>query len=374
MFRRSSRPIATLFGIPLHLHWSAVLTAGFVAMSTPAIVGLDGSLTSVLLIGGLAAFLFGSSLIVHEYSHALMARRRGIGVRRVSMWALGGVAELEVEPRRWQDELAVSVVGPLASLAIGVVTLGAALGVAAAGFGVPARLFAWLAIVNVGLGIFNLLPGFPLDGGRVLHSLIWWRTGNRHRSTVIAANSGRVVGGLVIALGVVTMFLGGSGFLTALIGWFIMSSAAQARAQAQEALELAGVRAGDIARPLPMSVNADLSIDDFVHYWLPANPSPTEVILLTDHDQRATGLVPMAAVAAVAPMSASGVPMSALAIPATSLGVVSPSTDLGDAFAASPSGFILVSEPDRLVGYITPRDLRRTAHPTPTPAGTGVTG
>ncbi|HNI34134.1 MAG TPA: hypothetical protein PLV93_01980, partial [Microthrixaceae bacterium] len=65
MFRRSSRPIATLFGIPLHLHWSAVLTAGFVAMSTPAIVGLDGSLTSVLLIGGLAAFLFGSSLIVH---------------------------------------------------------------------------------------------------------------------------------------------------------------------------------------------------------------------------------------------------------------------------------------------------------------------
>ncbi len=82
----------------------------------------------------------------------------------------------------------------------------------------------------------------------------------------------------------------------------------------------------------------------------------------------------MAAVAAVAPMSASGVPMSALAIPATSLGVVSPSTDLGDAFAASPSGFILVSEPDRLVGYITPRDLRRTAHPTPTPAGTGVTG
>jgi len=305
-----------------------------------------------------------------------MARRRGIGVRRVSMWALGGLAELETEPRRPQDEFAVSIVGPLSSLAIGAVSLAAAvgLGLASGGVNVAAQLFAWLAFLNIVLGVFNLLPGFPLDGGRVLHSLIWWRTGKRHRATAVTAGSGRVIGGLLIAFGVWSFLSGGSGLLTAFIGWFIMSSAGQARTQAQQAERLGGRRAGDIARPLPLAVRGDLTVDDFVRFWLPAHPIPTDMVLVTDHDNRATGLVPMAAIAAVAPMRAPGMRLDSLAIPATALAVVAPGTDLGDAFAASPSGFILVSEPDRLLGYITPIDLRQAAPtgPPPTPAGSGV--
>lgn len=372
MINRSSRPIATLFGIPLHLHWTALLTALLIAVSAPAAVGISGGgLGASLLIGGLAVLMFGASLVAHEYAHALVARRRGIGVRRVQMWALGGMAELESEPRRWQDELAVSVVGPLMSLAIGVVAVGAALGLGLGGFDVPASLSAWTAVVNIGLGVFNLLPGFPLDGGRVLHSLIWWRTGRRHRATTITAGTGRVIGYGLIAFGAWSFVTGNGGLLTAFVGWFIVSAAQQARAHASEAERLGGIRAGDVARPLPLAVRGDLTVDDFVRYWLPANPTTSEVVLITDTDQRATGLVPMAAISAVAPLHAPDLRLEALAIPASALGVVGPSTDLGDAFAASPSGFILVSEPERLIGFIAPVDLRR-AHPRPTPAGTGV--
>lgn len=372
MIKRSSRPIATLFGIPLHLHWSAVLTALFVAVSAPAAVGITGGgLGASLLIGGLAVLMFGVSLVAHEYAHALMARRRGIGVRKVQMWALGGLAELESEPRRWNDEFAVSLVGPLMSLAIGAAAVATALGLSFAGFDVPAGLFAWTAVLNIGLGVFNLLPGFPLDGGRVLHSLIWWRTGERHRATSVTAGTGRIIGYGLIAFGAWSFLSGGGGLLTAFVGWFILSAAQQARVQALEARRLGGIRAGDVARPLPLAVRGDLTVDDFVRYWLPANPTESEVILVTDTDNRATGLVPMAAIAAVAPLHAPALRLDALAIPATALGVVGPGTDLGDAYAASPSGFILVSEPERLLGFIAPIDLQR-AHRAPQPAGTGV--
>jgi len=369
VINRSSRPIATLFGIPLHLHWTALLTALLIAVSAPTAVGISGGAAASFLVGALAVLLFGASLVAHEYAHALMARRRGIGVRRVQMWALGGMAELETEPRRWNDELAVSIVGPLMSLAIGATAVGAALGLSFAGTSVAASLFAWTAVVNIGLAAFNLLPGYPLDGGRVLHSLVWWRTGRRHRATSITAVSGKVIGAGLIAFGAWSFLSGNGGLLTAFVGWFILSAAQQAKAQADEAERLGGIRAGDVARPLPPAVRGDLTVDDFVRYWVPANPTASDVILVTDADQRATGLVPMSAIAAVAPLQAPGLRLDALAIPATSLGVVTPSTDLGDAFAASPSGFILVSEPERLVGFITPIDLRRTLggrhHPAP---------
>lgn len=373
MYTRSSRPAATLFGIPLHIHWSALLTAGFIAFSAPATVGVTGSNTGgVLLIGALAALFFGVSLLAHEYAHALVARRRGIGVRRVSLWALGGMAELETEPRRWQDELAVSIVGPLTSIAVGVMSLGAALALDLGGVAVPARLFLWLAVINIGLGIFNLLPGYPLDGGRVLHALAWWRNGNRNRATVVTANAGRVIGMLLVAGGVWMFFNGAGGLLTALIGWFVLSSATQAKAVAIEAGRLAGRRAGDAARPLPPAVRGELSVDDFLTYWAPANPASTEEVVLIDADQRATGVVPMAAVWSMPPQHRPHVTLDALAIPAAAMAVVTPDTDLGDASAMSASGFIMVAEPERLVGLITPRDL----HPTPSnegaPAGQGV--
>src|SRR5690606_20800741 len=159
-----------------------------------------------VLVGALAAVFFGASLLAHEYAHALVARRRGIGVRRVSLWALGGMAELETEPRRWQDELAVSVVGPLTRLAVGGLALGAGIALDLGGATVPGRLLLWLAVLNIVLGLFNLLPGYPLDGGRVLHALSWWRSGNRNKATVVTAGAGRFIGALLIAGGVWMFF------------------------------------------------------------------------------------------------------------------------------------------------------------------------
>lgn len=365
MFARSSRPIATLFGIPLHVHWTALITALFIAISAPAAVSVTGG--GAVVIGGLAIALFAFSLLAHEYAHALVARRRGVGVRRVQMWALGGMAELESEPRRWSDEFLIAVVGPIVSLTIGAVAGVAAFFASATSFAVPAELLAWMAVVNLALGIFNLLPGYPLDGGRVLHSLIWWQTGRRHRATTVTATTGQIIGAGLIALGVVSFFAGGSGLITAFVGWFIITAAQQAKAHAAEAERLVGVHAGEIARPLPAAVRGDLSVDEFCRAWVssPITPGSPEVLLVVDTDQRATGLVPMSAIAAVASLHAPGVQLDALAIPATALGVVLPSSDLGDAVASSPSGFILVSEPDRLVGLITPADLRAVLDRTP---------
>ena len=380
MINRSSRPITTLFGIPLHLHWSAMLIALFVAVSASTAVGIsDAALGAKVLVGGLAALLFAMSLIIHEYAHALVARRNGIGVRRVSLWALGGLAELEQEPRRWTHEFAVSIAGPLASLALGAFGLVSALALSVMDAAVPMRLFVWLGVINIVLGLFNLLPGLPLDGGRVLHSLIWWRTKNRHRATVITAGTGRIIGFILIGFGAVSVVTGGSGFFTALIGYFIVISAKAASKSAKQSLALGEVTAGSVARPVPPAVNETLTVSEFLAYWLPYQSSEHTALITVDGDGRTTGLVPMASIALVPTTHRDALTLGVIAIPASAMATVSPDTLLADALSYSSSGIILVALPDRVTGIIMPVDLRddatREAGPSDTPTdNTPTTG
>src|SRR5918994_3376981 len=237
-------------GIPVGASWSALLIAALIAWSLagrllPA--QAPGLTPGAYWLAGIAgAGLFLGSLLAHEVGHALVARRAGLRVRGITLWLLGGVAQLEDEPASPRDELRVAIVGPAISLA-----LAGAFGVAAAALsvvGAPALLVvvaAWLALGNVALGVFNLLPAAPLDGGRVLRGLLWRRHGNRVRAAVTATRAGVWVGGGLVAYGLLGALTGwGFGSLwTALVGWFLVAAARQERDHAALRSGLGGLRA-----------------------------------------------------------------------------------------------------------------------------------
>ena len=182
--------------------------------------------------GALAALLLFASVLVHELAHSFVARARGLPVQGITLFIFGGVSNLQAEPRKARDEFAIAIVGPLASLLLG--GLFAGLWVLLSGQGRPleATLF-YLALGNVLLGIFNLVPGFPLDGGRVLRSVVWGVTGSARKATNIATIVGQVVGYLLIGLGVLQALYVDvlSGLWVALIGWFLSTAASSSRRQ-----------------------------------------------------------------------------------------------------------------------------------------------
>ena len=191
----TSIPLGRLAGAPLRLHWSAVLV---------------GVLLGVMLVAGerrapppvVVVLAFFASIIGHEAAHAYVARRYGIATTSIDLWALGGMARLEREPRTARAEGWIAAAGPLASLAIGVAGLGAASALLALDAPIElARVVAWVGAVNVLLAVFNLLPGAPLDGGRIVRAVRWGRHGNRYRAMREAGHAGRVIGWAVGGLG-----------------------------------------------------------------------------------------------------------------------------------------------------------------------------
>ncbi|NJL93241.1 MAG: hypothetical protein HC915_05675 [Anaerolineae bacterium] len=158
-------------------------------------------------------------------AHALMARFYGLPVRRIVLFIFGGVAEIEREPRKAHQEFWIAFIGPLSSVALGVLLL---LGSWLLGGGLPGEALSWLGQINLALAAFNMLPGFPLDGGRVLRAVLWFLTGNHLRSTIIAARVGQLFAGGFMLLGMVQWFLTGNlfaSFWTVFVGWFLWSAA-----------------------------------------------------------------------------------------------------------------------------------------------------
>lgn len=265
--------LGRVFGIEIGLHASWFLIAlliVFLLGSYFQAADPEWSPTVVWALAALTGLLFFVSLLLHELAHSLVAKSYGLGVRSITLFALGGVAQIESGSETARSEFWIAVVGPITSLAIGVGALAAAflLGWSPPG-GEATPLLAmlvWLGYINVLLAIFNLIPGYPLDGGRILRALIWWRTGDNHGSHRQAARVGQVVGMVFIAWGIFEFLSAGlvGGLWISLIGWFLFQVAGQSRAQATVMRALEGVRVSDImARDCP-TVDGYTSLQDFV--------------------------------------------------------------------------------------------------------------
>ncbi len=354
-------------GIRIGANWSLVaifvlLVAGLAGNALPT--RSPGSAAVVYLAAAVvAALLFFASLLAHELAHALVARRAGVQVEGITLWLFGGVARLSGEARTPGSDFRIAAVGPLTSL-----LLGGAFALAAAGlttFGGPPVAVAtarWLAGINVVLALFNLLPGAPLDGGRILRAALWRRHGSQARATRTAARAGQVLGAVLIALGVLQFLAGASfgGLWLALIGWFLIGAA---RAEEQGMLvrqALAGVRVRDVMTPAPLTASGEVSVGRFLDQYVLANRFSTFPIV--GPRGALEGLVTLQRLKAVPPERRDSTTVAEVACPRDELLTAAPDEPLADLLGrlvGCGDGRALVLDDGRLVGIVSPSDVAR---------------
>lgn len=366
---RSTVSLGRIGGIPVGAHWSAlvgvVLLGQLLALSVLPALAPGHAPAAYWSAGALGALLLIVSLLAHELAHAFVARRAGLGVRRITLWLLGGVSELEGQPQRPAAEVRIALVGPMVSLGLGVLA-GAAAWLAAV-LGATALVVAtmsWLATVNVMLGVFNLLPGTPLDGGRVLHGLLWWRSGDRERATRTASGAGQFVGVVLAGLGMLLLLNGRwDGLWLMLVGWFLAGTAAAERVQAVVAGQLEGLTAGDVMTRDPQVAPGWWTVAAFVDLLLGEQAPRHRVFPVVDLEGRAVGVVRTADLATVAPAERRNVAVRQVAHAQPAERVVAADTPLERVLAhplVAGRDLVLVEDAGRLVGLITPSDLTRT--------------
>lgn len=251
----SSIRLGRIAGIEIGINYSLMLIALLVTYQLASLVlptrAPDYSDQVYLVASLVGAVLFFGSILWHELAHALMARFYGIPVRRIVLFFLGGVAEIEREPRKAHQEFWIAIVGPLSSLVLGGIFMGVSY--IWNNHSVIVEVFYWLGIINVILAVFNMTPGFPLDGGRVLRALLWWISGKYLWATRWASYTGQGFAALMILSGLGSLFfqnaLFGSGIWTILLGLFLMNAAKTHLQSAHVRHGLSGILVGHLVRP-----------------------------------------------------------------------------------------------------------------------------
>jgi Zn-dependent protease len=360
---KESVRLGRISGVAVGFNWSLLFIAAFLAL------GLAGGRLpaeapgyprlAYAVAGALTAVVFLAAVLAHELSHALVARREGLEVDGIVLWLLGGFTRIKAESPTPGAELRISGVGPLVSLLIGVGFGLVALASAWLGLG---RLWgatvAWLAVINVGLAVFNLLPGAPLDGGRVLHSWLWRRSGNRLLATRTTSRAGRALGTLLIGAGALEFATGrggggGEGLWLALIGWFLIAAARGEEAAAQVHHQLDGVRAADLMAPWPMVGPGWLTVDAFWNEYASRSPQPAWPV--EQWGGGLAGLVPVASLQAVRSDQRWSVRTADLAIPVGQLANARPDEPALEVYTRMVQGRVrwaLVYDGQQLVGVL----------------------
>jgi Zn-dependent protease/predicted transcriptional regulator len=274
---RSSIRLGRLFGIEVGLHYSWFLIALLITMSLGSefqATHKDWGSNTIWALSILTSLFFFITLLAHEMSHALVARSRGITTKAITLFALGGVAQIEKEPEDAKTEFLVGAVGPFSSAVIGAISLGIAWALGWRMGSAPETplhaMFVWLGYINLSLAAFNLIPGFPLDGGRVLRSILWLSSGNPLRATQQAATVGKVIALLFIAFGIFRFF-GGAGFgglWIAFIGWFLMQAASASYSSVALTEGLKGVQVRDIMTSDCVTLDGNMNVEQFVENYL----------------------------------------------------------------------------------------------------------
>jgi Zn-dependent protease/predicted transcriptional regulator len=262
-----------LFGLDVFVHWSwlvifALLSWSLASEYLPSVYA-EWTARQRWIIGALTSLLFFASVLAHELSHSIEARRRGMDVEGITLFIFGGVSSLGSEARRPRDEFWIAVVGPLTSLVAAAVFGGIWLAARATDARGVQAVAGYLAYINVAVGLFNLLPGFPLDGGRVFRSIVWGRRRNLLEATRISANAGRIVGGIIIAIGVLELLAGGlAGLWFIFIGWFLWNTAESSYQQMLLQRMFHGLIIGPLVEHDVPRVSPDVTLRQLAHEYI----------------------------------------------------------------------------------------------------------
>lgn len=284
---RSQIKLGRISGIEIGLHYSWLIIALLISFSLAAhfhSVRPDWSAGITWIASIFTSIFFFITLLLHELAHSIVAKSRGLRVRAITLFALGGVSQIESEAPNARSEFWIAIVGPLSSLVIGGVLLGLAR-LSGAGTTAPSNpvdaVLLWLGYINLALAAFNMIPGYPLDGGRVLRAILWWITHNADRATRLASQVGQVVAFLFILYGVFRFFVGANvgGLWIAFIGWFLLDAARSSYMQVSIAAGLRDRHVADIMERDCPAVPGYLSVRDFVDVHLLHNNSACFVVM-----------------------------------------------------------------------------------------------
>ncbi|MGZ4576641.1 MAG: site-2 protease family protein [Mycobacterium sp.] len=364
---RDAIPIGRIAGFPVNVHWSVLvilwLFTWSLASTLPGTVK-GYSPVAYWAAGACGALVLLASLVAHELAHAVVARRAGVAVGSVTLWLFGGVTTLGGEAKTPKAAFRIAIAGPATSLALAVIFGGLVVALHTVGAApIVVGVASWLAVINLLLGLFNLLPGAPLDGGRVLRAILWRRHGDSVRATIGAAHAGRVVAFILIGLGLAEFLLGGlvGGVWLAFIGWFIFAASREEETRISTQQMFSGVRVADAMTARPHTAPGWITVDDFVQrYVLGDRHSAYPVV---DRSGSISGLITLRQLRDVAPERRATTVVGDIAQPlheVPSGAPQEPLTALLERMApAGPRSRALVFEGGQVVGIVTPTDVAR---------------
>jgi Zn-dependent protease len=354
--------LGRIAGIAVGFNWTLLVIAGLLAFGlggnrfpadapgyTKLAYGMAGLLTALAFLAGLLA---------HELSHALVARHEGLKVDGIVLWLMGGYTRISEDPKTPGSEFRISAAGPFVSLLVGIGCALAALIGEQVGLGrLPVDVLIWLGSINILLAVFNMLPGAPLDGGKVLHAAVWARTGNRYKASRISGRGGRVVGAAVMTSGLVLVATGHMALIDAVwfgfVGWFLIkaSQAEETNAVVQQSLD--GLRAADVMTPSVVGPGW-FTVDAFLREFS-GSPRPP-AYLVEQWGGGIAGVVPTASLEAVPALYRGTVRAVDSAILIPQLPVFPPDAAAGQVvgtMAERDANWALVVASERIVGILS---------------------
>jgi Zn-dependent protease len=352
--------VATIMGIPIRVHFSWLIVFGLITWLLSSRyfpqVAPDLPFVSYWVSGILAALLLFASVAFHELSHSYVAKKYKLSIESITLFIFGGVAQLKGDPPHPRAEFWIAIAGPFSSFLLAgfffILTINTAGGTKA--------LFAYVAQINFILGVFNLIPGFPMDGGRVLRSVLWGKKKNYFYATQKASSIGRGIALFFIFFGLFSIFTGGPGGLWLMfIGWFLYSAAHASYQQATLQETLSGIKVKDIMVREMQTIDPSISLDQSVNeYFLRYGYGGFPVI----DDGKFLGILTLKEVKNVPREDWGRVNVSAVFVPHDKKWEISPDADVIKALELmikEDKGRIVVTEKDKIIGLITRNGIAR---------------
>lgn len=349
-----------IFGVEVGAHWSVLVIGGLLA------VGLTGGEAdgTLWLVAIATVITFFACLLAHELAHSVVARRNGMRVKGITLWLLGGVAQLGGRMPSAAAEFRIAAAGPAVSILLGGAFIGAAFGLDALGSsGLTVSAFAWLGLVNLVIAAFNLIPAAPLDGGRILAAALWGWHKDRTRAEIAATRVGQVTGVILIVGGLASLVAELPFFTlwTAFLGWFVYNAASAEQRHARTTGVLGDRRVRDVMSVPPAAIPGWITLGalDAQGYRPEA-----QVLPVARWEGGIAGVVSADVLHRVSPELRDRMRVQDVALPVSTLATAAPDErviDVLERAGATMLPILLVFDGDALVGLVLPEDLRRAA-------------